>query len=343
MQNIYDLTMENLKEYFKTKTENPAKAKIIFKHLYKIGINDFEQITEFSAKTIAELKADFEIVLPKCIKKSSENEVEKLLFSLEDDKLIEAVLMRQKYGNSICISTQIGCNMGCKFCESARHKLQRNLTTGEMVAQIMYMKNTLGQDVKTVTIMGIGEPFQNYDNVMDFIDIMTSDFGLGLGKRHITVSTCAIVPKIYEFAKRENSNSLAVSLHAANDELRSALMPINKSYSLPELKSALEFYNSETGNKILIEYLMLNDINDTTAHAQLLAEYLKNLNCTVNLIPYNETNTLEFKRSSFEKIMQFYDVLKKNDIHVTMRREFGTKVKAACGQLKSEYDSLEKN
>lgn len=338
MKNIYSLTLIELENYFTQNNENPAKAKIIFKHIYKLSIESFEQINDLSQKVISYLKKDFYIQLPNCVKKSSDDKVEKYLFKLADDKLIEAVLMHQKYGNSVCISTQIGCNMGCKFCESGKHKLERNLTTGEMVAQIMYVKNILKHDIKTVTIMGIGEPFENFDNVMKFIDIITCDFGLGLGKRHITVSTCGIVPKIDKFTLTPNTNSLAVSLHAANNELRSALMPINKAYPLEKLKVSLKFYNNETNNKIFIEYLMLDEINDTPTHANELAEFVKDIKCTVNLIPYNETNSLNFKRSSFEKIMQFYDVLKKNNISVTMRRELGGEVKAACGQLKSEHE-----
>lgn len=337
MKNIYSLTLSELENHFESINENKAKAKIIFNHLYKKGISSFKEIDELSSRVKQKLSEDFCIDLPKCIKKSSDEQVEKVLFSLSDEKLIEAVLMRQKYGNSVCISTQIGCNMACSFCESGKHKTQRNLTAGEMVSQLMFMKNVLKQDIKTVTIMGIGEPFQNYENVMDFIDIVTSDHGLGLGKRHVTVSTCGIVPKIVEYAKRENVNSLAVSLHACSDELRSKLMPINKLYPLNELKKSLEFYTSTTKNKVLLEYLMLENINDSEQNAMQLCEFCKDLKCTVNLIAYNETNTLDFKRSSFETIMKFYDVLKKNGVHVTIRREFGREVKAACGQLKSEY------
>lgn len=230
--------------------------------------------------------------------------------------------------------------MGCRFCESGRRKKVRNLETWEMVTQLLMIEEDLGARVSHVVVMGIGEPFDNYDNLLDFFLIINHPKGLAIGARHITVSTCGIVPKILEFSDFPLQINLAISLHAPTDELRNQIMPINKAYPLKELISALEIYLKKTNRRLTFEYIMLAGINDTEKCAKELVELVGHLNCYVNLIPYNETNNLEFKRSSTVQIMKFYDILKKNRLNVTIRREFGSKISAACGQLRSKKEEL---
>ena len=230
--------------------------------------------------------------------------------------------------------------MACSFCESGKIKKIRNVTSGEMVEEILTIEKDLKKRISHVVIMGIGEPFDNYQNICDFIEIVNNDFGLKLGSRHITVSTCGIIPKIYEFANFPYQVNLAISLHAPNDKLRSSLMPINKVYPLKELMKAIVYYIEKTNRRVTFEYIMLKEINDTKKLAIELANLVKNMNCYINLIPYNETNTLEYKRSSKETILKFYDILKKNKINVTIRKEFGNNINAACGQLKTIKENL---
>ena len=244
--------------------------------------------------------------------------------------------MYHDYGNSICVSSQVGCNMGCKFCESGRLKKVRNLETYEMVLQILMVEKDIKERISSVVIMGIGEPFDNYENVMNFIKIINEPKGIAIGARHITVSTSGIIPKIYEFMKLPLQVNLAISLHASNNELRSSIMSVNKAYNLNDLLQAIRDYIKFTNRRVTIEYVMLDSVNDSLENAKELAELLKGMNVYVNLIPYNETNHIEFKRSSKNQIMRFYDLLKQNGINVTIRKEFGGKISAACGQLRSK-------
>ena len=253
-----------------------------------------------------------------------------------DDNYIEAVLMEHDYGLSICVSSQVGCNMGCKFCESGRLKKVRDLEAYEIVQQIMLVEEDVKKRISSVVLMGIGEPFDNYDNIMDFIRIINDPKGIAIGARHITVSTCGLIPKIRQFMEEELQVNLAISLHASNSELRSELMPINKAYDLKELMEVLKEYIEKTNRRVTIEYVMLNNVNDKDSNANELASLLRGMNVYVNLIPYNETNHLEFNRASKENVMKFYDILKQRGINVTVRREFGSNIDAACGQLRSK-------
>ena len=230
--------------------------------------------------------------------------------------------------------------MGCRFCESGRLKKVRNLDTYEMVTQILMVEDDIGAKISHIVLMGIGEPFDNYENVIKFIDIVNSDKGIAIGSRHITVSTCGIVPKIIEFSNYDKQVNLAISLHAPNDALRSSIMSINKAYPIKEVIDAVKYYISKTNRRVTFEYIMLKDINDSVDNALELCKLLKGINCYVNLIPYNETSHIEYKKSSQDTILKFYDVLKKNNIGVTIRREFGSKVQAACGQLRSHYEEV---
>lgn len=337
MKNIYGVTLNKLSEYFIKEGQKPFKAKQVFDWLYKKRIDSFDEMSNIKKEVIDKLKQDYNMDNLKILTKQEDIDVVKYLFELSDSNKIEAVLMRHDYGNSLCVSSQVGCNMGCTFCESGRLKKVRNLSTYEMVLQLLQVEKDLNIRISHLVLMGIGEPFDNYDNVIDFIDIINEDIGIALGSRHITVSTSGIVPKIKEFSKLDKQVNLAISLHASNNELRSRIMPINKAYSLDLLMEAIKEYIDKTNRRVTFEYVLLKDVNDKIENAIELSKLLKGLNCYVNLIPYNETSHIEYKKSNQNSIMNFYDTLKKNKINVTIRKEFGKKVSAACGQLRANY------
>lgn len=337
MQNIYGYSIEDLEKYFESIGEKKFKATQVFEWLYKKRVTSFDDMTNIKKDVITKLKADFSINQLHIIDKKSDVDVHKYLFELNDSEKIEAVLMNHDYGNSLCVSSQVGCNMGCAFCESGRLKKVRNLEAYEMVLQILMVEKDLNIRISHIVLMGIGEPLDNYDNVVKFIDIVNSPKGIDIGSRHITVSTCGVVPKIREFMNLGKQVNLAISLHAPNNELRSKLMKINKVYPIEEVIKVVKEYIAKTNRRVTFEYIMLKDINDKEVHALELAKLLKGINCYVNLIPYNETSHIEFKKTDNSQIMRFYDILKKNNIGVTVRREFGSKVKAACGQLRAEH------
>ena len=338
MNNIYNYSLEDLEKYFINNNEKKFKAQQIYEWLYKKRITSFDDMSNIKKETIDMLKKDFVIERLEIISKLQDKDVSKYLFKLSDENKIEAVLMNHDYGNSLCVSSQVGCNMGCAFCESGRLKKVRNLNPYEMVLQILQIEKDLSIRISHIVLMGIGEPFDNYDNIIKFIDIINNPKGIDIGARHITVSTCGIVPKIKKFMDNGKQVNLAISLHAPNNELRNKLMPINKVYNINLLIDTIKEYISKTNRRVTFEYIMLNNINDSDTHAQELSNLLKGINCYVNLIPYNETSHIEFKKSSKEQILRFYDILKKNGINVTIRKEFGSKVMAACGQLRSHYE-----
>ena len=338
MKSIYDVTLEELEQYFMNLGYQKFKATQVFEWLYKKRISSFEEMTNIKKEQIEQLKKDFTFKNIDIVDKKEGKDVIKYLFKLEDNRFVEAVLMKHDYGNSICVSSQVGCNMSCAFCESGRLKKIRNLCVHEMVLQILNIEEDLGIRITHVVLMGIGEPFDNYDNVMNFVDIINSGKGIDIGARHITISNCFVVPKIKEFMNNGKQINLAISLHAPNNEIRSKLMPINKAYPLEELMPVLKEYIKKTNRRLTFEYILLDGINDTKECALELANLVKGMNAYVNLIPYNETSHIEFKRSNENKIMAFYDILKKNKTSVTIRREFGGTVDAACGQLRSKYE-----
>ena len=338
--NIYGLTIEEMEEYFLSLGSKKFHAKQLFSWLYEKRIDNYNEITDIKKDLLDIISKEYSIEKIKIVEVQEDVDVNKYLFELGDGEHIETVLMKHDYGNSICISSQVGCNMGCKFCESGRRKKVRNLDTYEMVLQIMMIEKVLGERISHVVVMGIGEPFDNYDNLVKFLKIINNPKGLAIGARHITVSTCGIVPKIKEFSEVDLQINLAISLHASNDELRNKIMPINKAYPLNELIESLRYYLGKTNRRVTFEYILLKGLNDSSEHALELANLVKGLNCYINLIPYNETNNIEFKRSSTIQIMKFYDILKKNKINVTIRREFGSKISAACGQLRSKKEEL---
>lgn len=338
MENVYNLTLQDWEEYFVNKGEKKFKGSQVFDWLYRKRVTSFDEMTNIKKDILDMLKKDFTFKTLSISKVERDTDVNKYLFRLKDCEKVEAVLMNHLYGNSLCISTQVGCNMGCKFCESGRLKKVRNLETHEMIEQILLVEEECGKRISHVVIMGIGEPFDNYDNLIKFIEIINNPKGIELGSRHITVSTCGVVPKIKEFMNLPYQVNLAISLHAPNDEIRNTIMPINKAYPIPVLINTLKEYIQKTNRRVTFEYILLDQVNDTNECARELANLVKGMNCYINLIPYNETNNISYKRTKSENITNFYDILKKNKINVTIRREYGSKISAACGQLRSKKE-----
>ena len=338
MENIYNYSLSKLEELVVSLGYKKFNASQIFDWIYKKRIKSFTEMTNVKKELIDYLDEHFTLGSIDILAVEKDTDVAKFLFKLNDGQKIEAVYMNHDYGNSLCISTQVGCNMGCAFCESGRLKKVRNLESNEMVEQIIKIEEELNLRITHLVLMGIGEPFDNYDNVMNFIDIINENKGLGLGARHITISTCGLVPKIKEFARYDKQVNLAISLHAPNNEIRNKIMPINKAYKIEELIDALKEYINLTNRRVTFEYILLKDVNDSTKCANMLSDLLRGMNCYVNLIPYNETSHIEFKKSDKDSITNFYDTLKKRGISVTIRKEFGSKVSAACGQLRSKHE-----
>ena len=335
MKNIYDLTLKQLEDYFISIDEKPFRAVQIYEGLYKKRYSTFDEMTNISKDLREKLKKDFSLTKIKMLIKEQGENVNKYLFELEDGNKIESVVMFHDYGTSICVSSEVGCNMSCAFCESGRLKKVRDLKAHEIVQQILIIEEDIQKRITHVVVMGIGEPFDNYDNVMRFIKIINCGKGIDIGSRHITISTCGIIPGIKRFMNEEGQVNLAISLHAPNNELRSRIMPINKAYPLNDLIEVIKEYIKKTNRRVTFEYIMLEGINDSEENAKELATLLKGINCYVNIIPYNETENIGFKRTKEWKIMKFYDILKKNKINVTIRKEFGGNVDAACGQLRA--------
>ncbi len=336
MKNIYGITREKLEQYFLENNEKKFKALQVFEWLYIHKEENIENWSNIKKEVRDKMKEDFSFAIPKIKRCEKDTLTRKYLFELYDENCIEAVVMFHDYGTSLCVSSQVGCNMGCAFCESGRLKKVRDLETYEMVSQILLVEKDLGMRISSVVIMGIGEPLDNYENVMAFIRIINDAKGLALGIRHITLSTSGLVPKIYDLKKENIQINLAISLHAPNDTLRSKLMKVNQVYNISQLVEAIKDYIQHTNRRVTIEYVMLKGINDSEACAIELANLLHGMNIYVNLIPYNETNHIEFKKSEKNTISKFCELLKKKGINVTIRKEFGSAISAACGQLRSK-------
>ena len=341
---IYGLTRDELIDWAMEHGEKKFRATQIWDWLYKKRVQSFEEMTNISKDFIAKLNENFSVnPLKQRIVQESKDGTVKYLFELPDGMLIETVLMRQHYGLSVCVTTQVGCNIGCTFCASGLIKKQRDLTAGEIVAQIMLVQKYFddrgdGERVSHVVVMGIGEPFDNYDNVLRFLRTINNDNGLAIGARHITVSTSGLAPKIKEFANEGVQVNLAVSLHAPNNDLRSSIMRINRSFPLEKLFEAIEYYIQTTNRRVTFEYIMLNEVNDHPENAQELADLTKKIRklSYINLIPYNPVSEHDqYSRSTKERVAAFYDVLKKNGVNCVVRQEHGTDIDAACGQLRS--------
>lgn len=341
--NLYGLTFRQLEQYFVQIGEKTSKAPLVFHSLYREQAASLQDMPQLRPALRERLCQDFSLALPRLVERTEGQDTAKFLFALSDGNLIEAVLMRQAYGNSLCISSQVGCNMACAFCQSGRFKKVRNLQPAELVAQIIFVQRYLQLTVSNVVLMGIGEPFDNYDSVMQFLEIIRHPHGLALGPRHITVSTCGLAPQIQQYALEPWHGLLAISLHAPDDETRSRIMPVNRRYPVNVVLEAARTYIRHTGKKVMLEYVMLEGLNDHRWQAQLLAQLIGTAPFHVNLIPYNATQNLGFAQSSRARIEDFYDVLKKNHIAVTMRREFGASVNAACGQLRADYEKQQQS
>ncbi len=337
MRNIFDFTITELEEKIVNDGGKKYRATQIFEWLYRKGVKDFNLMTNIGKDNIEYFALNYSLEELKIEKMQvSSDGTRKFLFKLRDDNYIESVLMKQDYGYSLCVSSQVGCNMACAFCASGQHKKVRNLETWEMVCQVKQVNDELRKDnlrLSHVVVMGIGEPFDNYDNLLKFLSIINYAKGIEIGSRHITVSTSGIIPKIYEFANFPLQINLAISLHFPNDELRSKYMPVNKAYPLGDLIQAVNDYFNITGRRVTFEYILIDGINDTTKCAYELTNLVRGMNCYINLIPMNETNTL-FRRSKQENAKAFFEILHKNGINATMRKEQGHDIDAACGQLR---------
>ena len=340
---IYSMTKKSLKNWLIDQEEKPSRADIIWRNLYIDFKQDFSAMTDLSPELIQKLEHYFRFdALELVTQQKAMDGTTKFLFRLSDGHLIETVLMYKGYGVSVCVTTQVGCNIGCKFCASGLLTKQRDLQAGEIVAQIMQVNRWLKSSdselrVSHVTIMGIGEPFDNYDAVVDFLNIVLDQKGLVITPSNITLSTSGLAPQIRRFAKEKLAVRLAISLHAPNDTIRSKLMPINRAYPLKELFSAIKDYIEATNQRVFFEYIMIREVNDQREHALELAELLTPLGkkAYVNLIPYNSVEEHGFQRSLEDNMREFFDVLMKNKVNCIRRREMGTDIEGACGQLRS--------
>lgn len=337
---IYNYTRSDLEQYFISKNLAKFRATQVIEGLYREKVKDFFEISNLSKDVKGLLQEEFSIEELTVVKKSVASDgTTKFLFSLADGNLIETVLMIHPYGYSVCVTSQVGCNMGCAFCASGTTKKIRNLEAYEMVLQVLAIDNMLEEDEKRVShvvVMGIGEPFDNYDNVMKFINILNDQKGLAIGARHITISTCGLIPKILEFSDFPLQVNLAISLHFATDELRDKYMPINRKYKLKELIEACKYYYDKTNRRLTFEYILLDGINDSLKDAKDLVELTKGLNCYINLIPYNNSDTFKgiLRRTTDEKRDAFFAFLNKNRVNAIVRKEHGSDIDAACGQLR---------
>jgi 23S rRNA (adenine2503-C2)-methyltransferase len=337
---IYSFQLGELKDWLEQHGEKAFRAEQIYDWLYKKRASSFEEMSNLSKGLRDKLDEYFVLTtLKTIIQQTSADGTIKFLFEIKDGYSIETVLMRHDYGNSVCVTTQVGCRIGCTFCASTLGGLKRNLEAGEIVAQVVKVQQALDEleeRVDSIVIMGIGEPFDNYDNLLSFLKIMNHEQGLNIGARHITVSTSGIVPKIYQFADENMQINFAISLHAPNTELRSRLMPINRAYKLPDLMDAVRYYIEKTGRRISFEYGLFGGVNDTVEHAEELAKLIKGIKCHVNLIPVNYVPERDYVRTPRSQIFEFEKTLKKNGINVTIRREHGSDIDAACGQLRAK-------
>ncbi len=335
MKNIKDYNLEQLKDELESLGEKKYRAEQIFKWIYVDKVNSFDEMTNLSISLREILKNNYSINNFKVIKRQvSSDGTQKFLFDILDGNAIESVLMKYHHGNTICVSSQVGCKMGCKFCASTGIKFVRSLSAGEIVEQVLAVERESGEKISNIVFMGIGEPLDNYDNVIHAIRILNNPKGLNIGARHISVSTSGIVPRIYDLAKENIQCTLSVSLHATNNEKRSQMMPINKKYSIEELIKACKDYINITNKRISFEYALAKDNNDNLEDAKQLVSLLKGMLCHVNLIPINKIENGNFVKSSNENIIKFRDYLNDNGIVATIRRELGSDIDAACGQLR---------
>ena len=335
MKNIKDYNIDELKQELIKLGEKPYRAEQIFKWIYQENVESFDEMTNISIELREKLKENYTMCNFKILKKQqSKDGTIKYLFDVLDENAIETVLMSYHHGYSICVSSQIGCKMGCKFCASTGINFIRNLSSGEIVEQILAVEQDTGIRISNVVFMGIGEPLDNYENVINAIHILNNQKGLNIGARHISISTSGLVPKIYKLAEENIPCTLSISLHATTNEKRSKMMPINDVYKIEELIKACKDYTEKTKRRISFEYALAKDNNDNLTDAKELVKLLKGMLCHVNLIPINKIENGSYTKSSNENIMKFRDYLNDHGIVATIRRELGSDIEAACGQLR---------
>ena len=338
MTNLIGLSQVEIQEVMNNLEEPSYRANQIYKWIYAQRVNDVDEMNNLSKVFREKLKSSYKIEHLKVVKivKDEKDDTHKFLLSLYDDNIIECVLMKYTHGYTLCISTQVGCRMGCNFCASTIDGVIRNLSSGEIIDQIMVVERQVDIKVSNIVLMGSGEPFDNYDEVLKFIYNVNNPNGVGIGQRHITLSTCGIVPKIYDLAEENLQINLSCSLHASNNKIRNKMMPINKKYPIEELLEACKFYVNKTGRRITFEYAMVKGINDSIECAKELESILRGMICLVNLIPINQIKESSFIKSEKDNIMKFSHYLNKVGITTTIRRELGSSINAACGQLRNE-------
>ncbi len=343
MENIYNLNYNELETLIKEAGLPKFRTKQIWSWLYKHLITEFSQMNNVDQKTKNYLQENYFIPNYEIVKhQKSSDGTQKVLLQLTDKEVVETVLMKYKHGYSVCVTTQIGCKIGCSFCASHLGGFKRNLSTGEIVAQVIAFSRLVapeGERVGNIVVMGIGEPMDNLDNVLQFIDIINDDQGLNIGARHITVSTSGIVPKMYELIEYPKQINLAISLHASNNEVRSQIMKINNVYSIEDIMKVTKEYIAKTNRRVSFEYIMLSGINDQVEHAKELANLVYGVNCHINLIPFNSVEEYDYRKSQDEQIKKFEKILKERNIQVTTRKSKGDDIDGACGQLRRKHSN----
>ena len=336
---IRSLTQEEMKVFVTEIGEKPFRGKQIYQWLHEKQVTSFDEMTNLSAKLRERLKETAALTVLKevTVQTSALDGTKKYLFELEDGNMVESVLMRYHYGNSVCISSQAGCRMGCKFCASTLDGLVRGLTPAEMLEQIYRIGADIGERISNVVVMGTGEPLDNYENLLKFIHILTEEGGLHISQRNLTVSTCGIVPRIRQLADEKLQITLALSLHASTQEKREQIMPVAKAYDLTQVLDACKYYFKQTGRRISFEYSLIEGVNDSAEDVRNLASLLRGMNCHVNLIPVNPIKERDFSQPDTKAVREFQNKLEKCGINVTIRREMGRDIDGACGQLRKRY------
>jgi 23S rRNA (adenine2503-C2)-methyltransferase len=341
LKNLFGYTLKELEEEMLQKGENAYRARQLYQWIYVKKVFDFDLMSDISKSFRETLKKEYCLSLPTLFKEQdSEDGTVKLLLEMADGAKVETVLMRYDYGNVICVSSEVGCSMGCAFCASGLLKKERGLTSAEMTGEVVLMNQLLakeGENVTHIVVMGTGEPFDNYAETLRFVHIMNEQKGLAIGARHITVSTCGLVEGIKKYAEEGIQINLAISLHAPNDSIRKRLMPIANRYTIKEVLDAVRYYIDKAGRRVTFEYILIKDVNDTLACAEELADLLKGILCYVNLIPLNPVKEKPFERSPASNVRAFSDCLNSRGINCTVRKEFGSDIDAACGQLRVKY------
>ena len=336
---IKSLNLKELQSFMESIGEKPFRAKQLYQWMHEKQASGWEEMTNLSKNLREKLEksADLTVLEPVEIQTSKLDGTKKYLFRLKDGNMIESVLMRYKHGNSVCISSQVGCRMGCRFCASTLDGLVRGLTPGEMLDQIYRISRDIGERISNVVVMGTGEPLDNYENLLKFIELLTDEHGLHISQRNLTVSTCGIVPRIRQLAEEQLQMTLALSLHASSQEKRKELMPVANKYEITEVIDACKYYFEKTGRRITFEYSLVGGVNDSKEDADALSRLIAGMNCHVNLIPVNPIKERDYVQSNQQVIRNFKNKLEKNGINVTIRREMGRDIDGACGQLRKRF------